>query len=280
MKSLSDATTRIGDVIKLISNIASQTNLLALNATIEAARAGEAGKGFAVVAAEVKALATQTADATSEISGQIEAVRTATGEAIVVMADVGEIIGKLNDVALVIAAAVEEQSATTREIAANVQQVSAAGQQASEAMMKVVDVSKDAGAASQQVMSAANGIGDQATRLRLEVDQFLKAVRTESGDRRSYERVPGNGMMAMLSANGRTSVRVPVSDISRGGMALTCDWQLSAGDEVTIELRDTGEKLDSRIVSADGSEVRLVFRQEARSLPRIDSILTTLRNAA
>jgi methyl-accepting chemotaxis protein len=94
MLSLSDATAQIGDVVHLISDIASQTNLLALNATIEAARAGEAGKGFAVVAGEVKALAAQTAKATAEIGSQIETVRTATGEAVAAMADIGGIIGK------------------------------------------------------------------------------------------------------------------------------------------------------------------------------------------
>ncbi len=72
VQSLANAAQKIGDVVKLISDIAGQTNLLALNATIEAARAGEAGKGFAVVASEVKSLASQTAKATDEIANQIE----------------------------------------------------------------------------------------------------------------------------------------------------------------------------------------------------------------
>ena len=109
MQGLSEATARIGDVVHLISDIAGQTNLLALNATIEAARAGEAGKGFAVVAGEVKALAAQTAKATADIGSQIDTVRSATGEAVAAMADIGAIIGKINEVSAAIAAAVEQQ---------------------------------------------------------------------------------------------------------------------------------------------------------------------------
>ena len=123
IRGLSDATARIGDVVHLISDIAGQTNLLALNATIEAARAGEAGRGFAVVAGEVKALAAQTAKATAEIGSQIETVRGATEETIGAMTEISGIIGKMNEVSAAISAAVEEQSATTREIAASMQAV-------------------------------------------------------------------------------------------------------------------------------------------------------------
>ena len=101
------AADRVGDVVRLITDIASRTNLLALNATIEAARAGEAGKGFAVVAGEVKALATQTAKATDEIATQITAIRATTGEAVSAVRDVTASIGEVNEVATAIAAAVE-----------------------------------------------------------------------------------------------------------------------------------------------------------------------------
>jgi methyl-accepting chemotaxis protein len=191
MQGLSDTTTRIGDVVHLISEIAGQTNLLALNATIEAARAGDAGKGFAVVAGEVKALAAQTAKATAEISGQIGMVRTATTEAVAAMTEIGGIIGKLDEVSAAISAAVEEQSATTREIAGSVQAVSATTAATASAMTQVVKAAQDAASASQEVMAGSDGIGTQAGTLRTEVDQFLHAVREDTGDRRKYERIPG-----------------------------------------------------------------------------------------
>ena len=271
MQGLSDSTARIGDVVRLISDIASQTNLLALNATIEAARAGEAGKGFAVVAAEVKTLATQTANATSEIGAQIEAVRNATLESVSVMADVAQIIGKLDEVSIVIAAAVEQQSATTREIAHSVQQVSTAGQQATQSMRHVVAVSEDAGAASEQVLTAAAGIGREAARLQVEVDQFLAAVRDDSGNRRRYERLPGSGAKVTMSAAGRGPVSVMIQDISRGGIAVACDWRLPAGTEVQVEV--SGTPIGARVVRADGSGVGLVFQQDPDSLARIDRAL-------
>ena len=118
--NLTEAAAKIGEVTRLIGDIAGQTNLLALNATIEAARAGEAGKGFAVVASEVKALANQTAQATGSIATQIQAMQAATRDAAADIGAIRESIGQINQVTAAIAAAVEEQGAATREIARNV----------------------------------------------------------------------------------------------------------------------------------------------------------------
>ena len=202
MKGLSDATARIGDVVHLISDIAGQTNLLALNATIEAARAGEAGKGFAVVASEVKTLAAQTGKATAEIGSQIEMVRAATAEAVEAMTEIGTIIGKIDEVSAAIAAAVEQQSATTREIASSVQAVSGATAASANAMEHVVGVADDAGASSRDVLAASSEIGREAETLRVEVDQFLTAVRDDgdSGERQRNERIEANGAVATLRA--------------------------------------------------------------------------------
>src|SRR6202012_2212901 len=110
----------VGSVVGTISAVAGQTNLLALNATIEAARAGEAGKGFAVVAAEVKALASQTSNATKDISEQIAAIQAATKGSVEEIHSISRTIAELSSVSTSIASAVEEQNVTTREIAESV----------------------------------------------------------------------------------------------------------------------------------------------------------------
>ena len=117
---LGESSADIGKVIKVITSIAQQTNLLALNATIEAARAGEAGKGFAVVANEVKELAKETAKATEDISQKIETIQGNTRSAVTAIAQIGSIITQINEIQSTIATAVEEQTATTNEIARNV----------------------------------------------------------------------------------------------------------------------------------------------------------------
>ncbi len=116
VSGLASVAQKIGAVVELINSIAGQTNLLALNATIEAARAGESGKGFAVVASEVKNLASQTARATEEITGQIVAVQASTSDAVGAIAGITETISEINDISSGIAAAVQQQSAVTSEI--------------------------------------------------------------------------------------------------------------------------------------------------------------------
>jgi methyl-accepting chemotaxis protein len=177
MQSLSGAAQRVGDVVKLISDIASQTNLLALNATIEAARAGEAGKGFAVVASEVKSLANQTAKATEEISGQIREIQDATRGAVGAIEDITQIIGRINEIATGIAAAVEQQEATTRDIARNVQQAASGTHAVSQNIAGVTRRTGEAGEAAKLVLSAAGDLAGQAETLRQEVDRFLSGVR-------------------------------------------------------------------------------------------------------
>jgi methyl-accepting chemotaxis protein len=174
---LAQAASRIGDVVELINTIAGQTNLLALNATIEAARAGEAGRGFAVVASEVKALAEQTAKATGEISQQITGIQAATQDSVAAIKEIGDTIGRMSEIASTIAAAVEEQGAATQEISRNVQQAAQGTQQVSANITDVQRGTSETGSASSQVLSSAQMLSRDSTRLKNEVSKFLATVR-------------------------------------------------------------------------------------------------------
>ncbi|WP_044563049.1 PAS domain-containing methyl-accepting chemotaxis protein [Azospirillum sp. B4] len=152
---LLNAAQRIGEVVKLISDIASQTNLLALNATIEAARAGEAGKGFAVVATEVKALANQTAKATGEIAEQISTVQLATTDSARAIQGIGGIINRINAISGAMAAAVEEQNAVARDISRNMQTAADGVSSISESMTKIADATQGANALTRRINEAS-----------------------------------------------------------------------------------------------------------------------------
>jgi methyl-accepting chemotaxis protein len=177
VSGLSDAVQKIGEVMKLINDIASQTNLLALNATIEAARAGDAGKGFAVVANEVKSLATQTAKATNDIRDQIGAIQAETQSAVSAIQGISKTILEVNQISSTIAAAVEEQTAATQEITRNVQQAANGTQEVSANIESVSKAADEAGTAAAAVLTAADELAGQSDALRREVDHFLSTVR-------------------------------------------------------------------------------------------------------
>ncbi len=168
---------KIGDVVKLISDIAGQTNLLALNATIEAARAGEAGRGFAVVASEVKSLASQTAKATEEISAQVAAMQGATTEAVHAIEGIGGTIGTINEIATAIASAVEQQGSATQEIARNVQEAAQGTGMVSSNIVSVNNAATETGVAAGQVLVSAEQLNGQASMLRADVNRFLANIR-------------------------------------------------------------------------------------------------------
>ncbi|ONF49196.1 methyl-accepting chemotaxis protein [Methylobacterium radiotolerans] len=177
VQELSNAAGRIGDVVRLITDIAGQTNLLALNATIEAARAGDAGRGFAVVASEVKQLAAQTARATEEIAGQVGRIQGATGQTVDAIDGIAARIREIDGVATSIAAAVEQQGAATREIARNVAEAASGTGAVTGTIDAMARAADDTGTAATRMLASASSLSEEAAELRREIDAFLHTVR-------------------------------------------------------------------------------------------------------
>jgi methyl-accepting chemotaxis protein len=177
IQGLADNAQKIGNVVALISGVASQTNLLALNATIEAARAGEAGRGFAVVASEVKALAHQTTSATDEIAAQIEHVQAATLQAVAAIREVDAVIARMSGTATAVAAAMEEQGSATQEIARSIQGAAQGTQQVSGRINTVRGAAGESGEAAARVLDAAMELGQHSANLGRELQDFLAEMR-------------------------------------------------------------------------------------------------------
>ena len=169
---LGQSSTEISNVVKLITAIAEQTNLLALNATIEAARAGEAGKGFAVVANEVKDLAQETARATGDISRRVESIQTDADAATEAIARMSEIVGRVNDYQTTIASAVEEQTATTAEMARNVSAAAGNTRRIAANLSTVADASAKSTTVVQETQKSIDNLAEMSAMLRSVVAQF------------------------------------------------------------------------------------------------------------
>ncbi|CAA7625441.1 methyl-accepting chemotaxis protein [Magnetospirillum sp. UT-4] len=177
IQGLATAAQRIGEVVSLINSIASQTNLLALNATIEAARAGDAGKGFAVVAHEVKNLAGQTARATEEISTQVNAIQDETRQAVSVIRAITGTIGRINELSVAVAGAVEEQGAATAEIARNVEHAAHSAGEVATAIGGVARVAMETSETVRGVIGAAGRLREDSGKLEAEFQDFLRELR-------------------------------------------------------------------------------------------------------
>jgi len=185
MGELGKSASEINKVTETIAKISEQTNLLALNATIEAARAGDAGKGFAVVAGEIKVLAQQTAEATSEIDNKITAVQTTTNESVTAINSIVSIINEINEIVITVATAIEEQSATTQEIANNVAQAAQGIKEVSENVNQTStvagEVTKDITEVSQaanEMKTGSHQVGTNAVELSKLAEQLNEMVGT------------------------------------------------------------------------------------------------------
>ncbi|HET7881687.1 MAG TPA: methyl-accepting chemotaxis protein [Acetobacteraceae bacterium] len=238
--SLSEAAGRIGAVVRLIADIAAKTNLLALNATIEAARAGEAGKGFAVVAGEVKALASQTAKATEEISQQISGLRGATDAAVGAVADIGHILDEVAQVAVSVAAAIEEQNSATKEIARNVAESGAAIQ---EVTCRIADVSGEArttGEQAAQLRVVSGTLAGDITQLRGALVKTVRTATTEA-DRCSEARTALDEPCSLTFDGDATRFAARIRDLShQGGAVALSDGAQASGSAGTIALERQG----------------------------------------
>ncbi len=172
VSKLGENSAAIGEVIKVITSIAQQTNLLALNATIEAARAGEAGKGFAVVANEVKELAKATAKATDDIGRIIDTIQVDTQHTVSAISEISTIITQINDFQGTIATAVEEQTATTKEMSRNVGEGARGGTEIAKSVAEVARLAHDTSEGASKSVTAAMSLGRMGGELQMLVDRF------------------------------------------------------------------------------------------------------------
>lgn len=177
IQGLAEGAQKVGDVIELVRNIAAQINLLALNATIEAARAGEAGKGFSVVASEVKNLATQTAKATEQIAGIISGIQGGTDSTIASIQEISQSVTEMNDISTMIAAAIEEQDASTRGIADNIREAASLTSQLAGNVEVVTKTSEKAGDEANTMHGVCVLVREQSEALGTTVHDMVKSLR-------------------------------------------------------------------------------------------------------
>lgn len=181
VEALTETAAAIGTVVKLINDIAAKTNLLALNATIEAARAGEAGKGFAVVAGEVKNLAAQTGRAIDEIDSHVDAIQARTAQAVQAIRGIGGIVAQVSEENAAVAAAVEQQSAATSEIARNVEEAATGVAMVDHGLGEVRGMAKENGAVSRSVIDVAVTVKETTATLQTEVVRFVEQANVSRG---------------------------------------------------------------------------------------------------
>jgi methyl-accepting chemotaxis protein len=183
----------------------------------------------------------------------------------------------VDTVAVAIGAAVEEQAASTREIAGSVQSVMRATAQATQSMQHVSSIAEQGEVTSRSVLTAADEVGHTADRLRDEVEQFLAAMaNSNEAERRLYERIDGAGSRVKLRTSGRDETEAVIQNISRGGVALRCDLPVPVGAEVAIRLPGGTDDVSGRVARTGQGTIAISFRQDKASLERVDRALDTI----
>lgn len=175
---LAETTEKIGDIVRMISDVAEQTNLLALNATIESARAGEAGKGFAVVAGEVKSLADQTGKATDSINEQIETVQEMTRNVVGSISSISDAVNGLEGISTLIASSMEEQDAVTRDISRNIQEAASSAAEVSNGIATAVNGAVSTGNAATDVKFAADELAEKSAQMAKAITAFSEKIKS------------------------------------------------------------------------------------------------------
>ncbi len=280
MEALNEEIGNIGSVADMIGQIAARTNLLALNATIEAARAGDAGKGFAVVASEVKALATQTARSTQEISRHIGQVRAATGASVASVVRIEQTIAEVNAIADLIAEAVEQQGSATAAIARNMAETASA---ANEVTTRTTEVSSEAGETGRRaavVRDNASGLNDATEELRHSVIRVVRTA-TSDVDRRLTERYQVD-LPCSLTAGGQTHSGT-VIDLSNTGAYVRGNAALEPGVRGAAQIEGVGFPLPFVVKSSEANSLHLQFVLDQAAVERFSgtpSRLAQQRRAA